>query len=53
MPVVYFGPYVARKHGGVTEGPRYMNLRLFYALDVLARINSTAVTTIDLAIDED
>lgn len=53
VPVVYFGPYAARKHGGATQGPRYMNLRLFYALDVLARINSTAVTTIDWPVDDD
>ena len=33
IPVVYFGPYAAYKHGGKTAGPRYMNLRLFYALE--------------------
>ena len=32
VPVVYFGPYMAYKHGGNTAGPRYMNLRLFYSL---------------------
>src|SRR3989344_360569 len=52
IPLVYFGPYMARKHGGETEGPRYMNLRLFYALDVLADINSTAVTAINWPVDD-
>jgi len=23
IPLVYFGPYMARKHGGITSGPRY------------------------------
>ena len=27
IPVVYFGPYMAYKHGGATAGPRYMNLK--------------------------
>src|SRR4030042_3089332 len=52
IPLVYFGPYMARKHGGVTAGPRYMNLRLFYALDVLADINKTPVTTINWPVDK-
>lgn len=51
IPLVYFGPYMARKHGGETEGPRYMNLRLFYALDIVADINKTAVTTINWPVD--
>ena len=53
IPLVYFGPYMARKHGGVTAGPRYMNLRLFYALDVLSNINNTAVTAINWPVDAD
>lgn len=52
IPLVYFGPYMARKHGGATSGPRYMNLRLFYALDVLADINKTPVTTINWPVDK-
>jgi len=32
VPSVYFGPYKAYKHGNDTAGPRYMNLRLFYAI---------------------
>jgi hypothetical protein len=46
VPVVYFGPYAARKHGGSTAGPRYMNLRLFAALDHVATLNRSAVTCI-------
>lgn len=51
VPVVYFGPYVARKHGGITAGPRYMNLRLFAALDHLASVNRSAVTCINWPVD--
>jgi hypothetical protein len=50
-PLVYFGPYVARKHGGETEGPRWMNLRLFHALSVVSRVHSTAITTINWPVD--
>jgi hypothetical protein len=53
VPVVYFGPYAARKHGGETAGPRYMNLRLFAALDHVAAVNQTAVTCINWPVDED
>lgn len=52
VPVIYFGPYVARKHGGDTEGPRYMNLRLFYALENLSQVTGTAVATINWPVDE-
>ncbi|MUH03679.1 hypothetical protein GM609_09290 [Bombella sp. ESL0387] len=52
IPCVYFGPYVARKHGGKTAGPRYMNLRLFHALDAMIRITGTAVTTINWGVDQ-
>ena len=51
IPVVYMGPYAARKHGGRTAGPRYMNLRLFKALDEMARIENTAVTVINWPVD--
>lgn len=51
VPVVYFGPYAARKHGGVTAGPRYMNLRLFAALDHVATFNRSAVTCINWPVD--
>jgi hypothetical protein len=51
VPVVYFGPYAARKHGGVTAGPRYMNLRLFAALDEVAAVNRSAVTCINWPVD--
>lgn len=51
-PLVYVGPYVARKHGGKTEGPRWMNLRLFRALDILADIHGASITTIDWPVDE-
>lgn len=50
-PLVYFGPFVAYKHGGETAGPRWMNLRLFWALDVLSRIHGTALTTIQWPVD--
>jgi hypothetical protein len=52
-PLVYFGPFVAFKHGGQTAGPRWMNLRLFDALDVVSRIHETAVTTIRWPVDDD
>lgn len=53
VPVVYFGPYAAYKHGGSTQGPRYMNLRLFRSLAELARIEDTAVTPINWPVDSD
>ena len=52
VPFLYFGPYVAKKHGGRTAGPRYMNVRLFHALEALERTRSTAVTTIKWPVDE-
>lgn len=51
IPVVYFGPYMAYKHGGKTAGPRYMNLRLFYSLKNLTEYYNTAVTTINWPVD--
>lgn len=51
VPVVYFAPYAARKGGGSTAGPRYMNLRLFAALDHLASVNRSAVTCINWPVD--
>lgn len=51
IPIVYFGPYAAYKHGGATQGPRYMNLRLFYSLSNIARIENTAVTIINWPVD--
>jgi len=52
IPVVYFGPYMAYKHGGATAGPRYMNLRLFYSLKNVSQYYNTAVTTINWPVDE-
>ena len=52
ISVVYFGPYMAYKHGGDTAGPRYMNLRLFYALKNMAEQFNTAVTTINWPVDQ-
>jgi len=52
VPSVYFGPYVARKHGGKTAGPRFMNVRLFHALGVMQRATGSAVTTINWPVDE-
>lgn len=52
VPAVYFGPYAAYKHGGNTQGPRYMNLRLFYALNKLEEIEETAITTINWPVDQ-
>lgn len=51
VPSVYFGPYSAFKHGGETSGPRYMNLRLFRALDAVMRIEGCPVTTIRWPVD--
>lgn len=53
VPVVYFGPYAAYKHGGQTQGPRYMNLRLFQALAKLSEVEQSAVTTIRWPVDAD
>ncbi len=52
VPVVYFGPYAAYKHGGSTQGPRYMNLRLFHALKNLASIEKAVVSTINWPVDK-
>ena len=52
VPFLYFCPYVAKKHGGLTAGPRFMNARLFKALDVMERVTGTAVTTINWRVDE-
>lgn len=51
IPVVYFGPYAAYKHGGNTAGPRYMNLRLFYSLLKVSEKFNTAITTINWPVD--
>lgn len=51
VPCVYFGPYVAKKHGGATAGPRYMNVRLFHALDAMERTTGAAITTINWPVD--
>lgn len=47
VPCLYFGPYVAKKHGGATAGPRYVNVRLFRALDRTVVITGTALTSIN------
>jgi len=52
IPVVYFGPYMAYKHGGATAGPRYMNLRLFYSLKKVSEYYNTAITTINWPVDK-
>ena len=52
LPVVYFGPFAAYKHGGKTQGPRYMNLRLFYALEKLAEIENSTVTVLNWPVDD-
>jgi hypothetical protein len=51
VPCLYFGPYVAKKHGGATAGPRYMNVRLFHALDAMERTTRAAITTINWPVD--
>ncbi len=51
VPCVYFGPYAAYKHGGSTQGPRYMNLRLFGAIQRMAAIESAAITTVNWPVD--
>lgn len=53
VPAVYFGPYSAYKHGGVTRGPRYMNLRLFHAIDATMRVEGAPITTIRWPTDDD
>lgn len=51
VPAVYFGPYKAFKHGGETAGPRYMNLRLFHAIEKMAEIEDSAITIINWPVD--
>lgn len=51
VPCLYFGPYVAKKHGGETAGPRYMNVRLFHAIDAMIKTTKTAITTINWPVD--
>ncbi len=51
VPCLYFCPYVAKKHGGATAGPRYMNARLFHALDAMERTTRAAITTINWPVD--
>ena len=51
IPVVYFFPYAAFKHGGKTAGPRYVNLRLFFALRRVSDQYDTAITTINWPVD--
>jgi hypothetical protein len=53
VPAVYFGPYSAYKHGGVTRGPRYMNLRLFHAIDATMRVEGSPITTVRWPTDDD
>jgi hypothetical protein len=53
VPSVYFGPFKAYKHGGETQGPRYMNLRLFYAIEILAAVEQSSVTVINWPVDAD
>src|SRR2546427_4166797 len=53
IPVVYFGPYAAFKHGGETRGPRYMNLRLFHAIQKAEEIEKTVITTINWPVNKD
>lgn len=52
IPLIYFGPYAAYKHGGKTQGPRYMNLRLFYALIKLAELEKTVITILNWPVDK-
>ena len=51
VPFLYFGPYVAKKHGGDTAGPRYVNVRLFHALDIMVRSTKSAITTVNWPVD--
>lgn len=53
VPVVFIVPHMARKHGGETEGPRYMNLRLFMAFAKMADVEGTAVLSINWPVDAD
>ncbi len=51
IPVVYFAPYMAYKHGGKTAGPRYVNLRVFFSLKIVSDYYNTAITTINWPVD--
>jgi hypothetical protein len=52
VPAVYVCPYAAFKHGGETSGPRYMNLRLFKAIDAVMQIERSPITTIRWPVDD-
>ncbi len=51
VPCFYFGPYAAQKHGGKTAGPRYMNVRLFHAINAMSLATNSAITTINWPVD--
>jgi len=53
VPCLYFFPFVARKHGGDTAGPRYVNLRLFYTLDKVFEGLGTELGIITWPVDSD
>ena len=52
VPVLYFVPYAAKKHGGETAGPRYMNVRVFRAVDALTQMTGSVVTTVNWPVDK-
>jgi len=47
----YMFPFAARKHGGATAGPRYVNLRLFRAMENLATIYGSPIISINWPVD--
>ncbi|BDH62877.1 hypothetical protein MTP04_30070 [Lysinibacillus sp. PLM2] len=52
IPSIYLFPYVAFKHGGATKGPRYVNLRLFNAFEIMENELEGAITTINWPVDQ-
>jgi len=54
IPSIYKAPYAARKHGGETEGPRYINLRLKYAFEKMSKQhNDISITMLNWPVDND
>lgn len=52
-PCLLVAPFKAMKHGGETSGPRYVNLRLFDALDKVSLAHDTFLAAINWPVDED
>ncbi len=50
---VYVFPFVAQKHGGITSGPRYVNLRLFQGMKAVEKVYRGSLIPICWPVDKD